>query len=175
MCVRVHMYMCVGVCVWNPALMPSQCSIVPWTPTVIYVKILSSPCLIHPFSPLLLLLSLFFFPLSAVDSSHPDSHVPFLPLSPLPFCTVRRCPSFALSLPLSLLHASLPPSASLPALFFPPSLSSRIDLHFFLLQFAVPLSLLSPLHTMHSLDSFILCLVSCPPPLGWTDTRSCKK
>lgn len=54
--------MCVGVCVWNPALMPSQCSIVPWTPTVIYVKILSSPCLIHPFSPLLLLLSLFFFP-----------------------------------------------------------------------------------------------------------------
>lgn len=59
--------------------------------------------------------------------------------------------------------------------FSPPSLSSRIDLHFFLLQFAVPLSLLSPLHTMHSLDSFILCLVSCPPPLGWTDTRSCKK
>ena len=40
--------------------------------------------------------------------------------------------------------------------------------------FAVPLPLCChPSIPVHSLDSFILCLVSCPPPPGQTDTTSC--
>lgn len=92
------------------------------------------------FSPSLLLLSLFFLQCGFHSSG---LSCPFLPLSHpfLPSCTVRLCPSFALSLPLSVLHAPLPPSGSLSLPFFPRSLLSCIDLHFFLLHFAVPLSL----------------------------------
>lgn len=115
--------------------------------------------------PSLLLLSLFFLQCGLLSSGLSRPPLP-------PSCTVRLCPSFALSLPLSLLHASLPPSAFFfssphcrPVLI---SISSSYTLR------SLSVSLLSAVHTMLSLDSFILCLVSCPPPLGWTDT-SCKK
>lgn len=147
--------------------MPSQCSIVLWTATIIYVKILSFPSshrrlCCSPFS------------VCGVDSSHPASlvsvsaHVLYCQTVSI-FCPVSPSvspPRFSASV---CFCARLPPTTL-------PSLSSCIDLHFFLLHFAVlSVSLLSPFHTTHSLDSFILCLVSCPPALGWTDTTSCKK
>lgn len=150
---------CVCVCVWNPSLMPSQCSIVPWTANSNLCKDSSHRrfCC-SPFS------------FCRVNSSHLASLVP-------PPCTVKLCPSFTPSLPLSLLHASLALSASPPVFFF----LSYLTVVPYWSRFLPPtlcgpsVSLLSPFHTMHSLDSFILCLVSCPPPLGWSDTTRCKK
>lgn len=135
-------------CVWNHALMPSQCSIVLWTTTVIYVKILSFPSSHRGFC-------CFLFSFCRVDSSHLTSS----PCPVLSDCVV-------LLLPLSLIHASLALSGPLPA--FLPALLYHIDLHVFLLHFAVPSgSWLSPFCTMHSFDSLILGLVSCPLSLGW--------
>jgi len=106
-CVHIYTCVCVCVCVWKRSLMHSQCSIVPWTATVIYVKILSLR-LIHPFSPLLLLLSHF-------SLSNPAPLVPFSPPSP-PLPVLSDC--VYLLLFLSLCH-SFTLYLRLPASFFP--------------------------------------------------------
>lgn len=165
--------MCVLACVWIHSLMPSQCSIVPWTATVIYVKILSFPSS-HPFLFSVAFVALPFLSPVWIPLIRPLSP----PLSPLPSCTVRLCPSFALSLPLSLLHASLPPSASLPAFFFSlphcrPVLISTSSSY----TLRSPLSLCChpSIPCIHLTLSFPALFHVLPPPLGWTDTRSCKK
>lgn len=99
------------------------------------------------------------FSFSTVDST---------PLPPSP-CVLSDCVHLLLFL--SLCHSStllyLRLLLSVVA-FISPSLSSCIDLHFFLLHFAVPLSLCChPSILCIHLTLFILCLVSCTP--SWLD------
>ncbi len=160
--------MCVLACVWTHSLMLSQYSIVLWSATVIYVKIPSLPSS-RPFLFSVAFVALAFLSPVWIPLIRPLSSLSPTPLSPLPSCTVRLCPSFALSLPLSLLHASPPLSASLPA-FFPLlphcrpvliSISSSYTLHCLCL-FVVTLPYDAFTWLFHSLP----CFMSSP---SWSD------
>lgn len=108
-CVCTDIRVCWRVCARSaPLSCPHNASLSCRTATVIYVKILSFSFISPPAPPIAFVASPFLPPLVWSLSTT------------LPSSTVRLCPSSALSLPLSLLHASLPPSASLLAPPHPP-------------------------------------------------------
>lgn len=159
--VRTYIRLCVCVSVCE-RLIPSQCSIVPQTAAVIYVKILSFPS----FPSITFVVP--HFSLSHLGSTHPSSH-PFLP-PPFPYCETVS------------IFCSFSPRVTLPRFSTSVCFSACL---FFLPRCRRVLISISSTYTFLSLccHPSVLCIrltlsfsafVSCPPP-SWTYTRSCKK